>query len=385
MKILTNLTTRKILELKPHPLNEKVYGENEDISSLVDSIRKSEIVEPFIIDENNTIISGHRRWRACQQLISEGLTQFETVQCEVRRYENEAEKVQSLIIANHTRTKTQWQIANEAKFRLEAEHQLADIRRRATQNNNSAKTAEVEKLPPLSQTGKARDIVAKEMGFSGKTIEKMVNVVTKAEELEKEGRIEDVDLIKNVLNNKSADAANNLAKNIDGLSDEVKTAIQVGEITVNKAIKVSKAVQVEPPIFADPTNIKKNIMPAVKSDVFQDNSVEKISEFESLLDGVGLTEDEVQKKSEDLMECINGGDFNEASKLIDKLITDAEKKLEKIQELDNANSNKDDYDENLNDWLTIQFAKQEHRLEYLDNYLEAFEMIFENEFELPDE
>lgn len=127
MEIVTSLTTRKISELKPHPINEKIYGENEDIKSLIDSIRKSGIVETLTIDENNIIISGHRRWRACQQLVSEGLTQFETVNCMVCRYENEPEKIQALLVANDTRIKSQWQIATEARIRLKVEQDLANI------------------------------------------------------------------------------------------------------------------------------------------------------------------------------------------------------------------------------------------------------------------
>lgn len=359
MEIVTSLTTRKISELKPHMINEKIYGENEDIKSLVDSIRKSGIVETLTIDENNIIISGHRRWRACQQLVSEGLTQFETVNCMVCRYENEPEKIQALLVANDTRIKSQWQIATEARIRLKVEQDLADMRRRSTQNNNSAKKAEVVNLPPQ---GKARDIVAKEMGYSGKTIDKMVAIVNKTEELEKQGRIDEANLIKDALENQSVEAASKLAKNINNISDKAKTDLREGKTTANKAITASKTAQTE--VSVTPTSIEKEITPSVKSTVYKDNTHKEVSDFESLLGGVRMTEDEVQEKSELMRQYVYS--WNEtALDLIYDLIDEAEKKYDKLYELDEANSESEEqdkgYKEALQDWLDEQMDIQQAR------------------------
>lgn len=241
------------------------------------------------------------------------------------------------------------------------------------------------KLPPQ---GKARDIVAKEMGYSGKTIDKMAAVVNKVEELENQGRFNDADLIKSVLNNQSVEAASNLAKNIDNLSSEVKTAIYEGKTTVSKAIKTSSTAQENTSAFIA-KDIEKKITPTVDFDTSQNNSVEEISEFESLLDGVGMSENKVQEITEILMQHIYSGEGWKAIDLVTNLVYDAEKKLNKLNELGKANSNSEDLNENPNedlaDWLSDQLNIQESRRDYLEEYLQTLEKIFVEPFDLPNE
>jgi hypothetical protein len=55
-------------ELKPHPINKTLYGDEEPDDTLIDSILKNGQLEPIIITKNNVIISGHRRWLALKRI-----------------------------------------------------------------------------------------------------------------------------------------------------------------------------------------------------------------------------------------------------------------------------------------------------------------------------
>jgi hypothetical protein len=56
--------------LKPHPRYRKIYGSDEDISQLVESIRASGWLRPLLITPKRTIVSGHRRWRLAPRISS---------------------------------------------------------------------------------------------------------------------------------------------------------------------------------------------------------------------------------------------------------------------------------------------------------------------------
>src|SRR5713226_8162687 len=53
--------------LIPHPLNREVYGDprdSSDYAELINSIRAHGVLEPIIVDEEYTVLSGHRRLAA---------------------------------------------------------------------------------------------------------------------------------------------------------------------------------------------------------------------------------------------------------------------------------------------------------------------------------
>ncbi len=51
-----------------HPLNTKVYGDVAPDTELLDSVRKNGVIVPVLVDKDNHIISGHRRWLAAKEL-----------------------------------------------------------------------------------------------------------------------------------------------------------------------------------------------------------------------------------------------------------------------------------------------------------------------------
>jgi ParB-like chromosome segregation protein Spo0J len=49
-------------QLRPHPLNAAIYGDEPLDAAFRESIREEGIITPLVIDQDDTIISGHRRW-----------------------------------------------------------------------------------------------------------------------------------------------------------------------------------------------------------------------------------------------------------------------------------------------------------------------------------
>ena len=231
----TSIVQKKISELKPHPRNEEIYGYNEDVSDLVEKIRKSGIVTTLTITDDNVIIAGNRRWKSCKQLVSEGDTRFCQVKCEVKDFETEWDALEYLVINNDTRIKTMEQKAREAQTLLEAEREKAEKRRLATLKQNSS--TEVAEPPPRENVGKTRDVVAKKLHMkSGREVERAVKSVKTIDKLKSEGRDDDAKLIADVLNNRSVSTASELSSCIDDLTEEEKQAIRDMKMSAYKAI-----------------------------------------------------------------------------------------------------------------------------------------------------
>ncbi|MFM6025941.1 MAG: ParB/RepB/Spo0J family partition protein, partial [Dolichospermum sp.] len=67
MSNIQSMKERKVAELKPHPINESIYGD-EDIKEFAQSIKENGLRVPLTIKPDGTIISGHRRWKAVKLL-----------------------------------------------------------------------------------------------------------------------------------------------------------------------------------------------------------------------------------------------------------------------------------------------------------------------------
>lgn len=48
---MSTIVHKNVLELKPHPRNEEIYGANESIDELVETMRKSGIVTTLTITD----------------------------------------------------------------------------------------------------------------------------------------------------------------------------------------------------------------------------------------------------------------------------------------------------------------------------------------------
>jgi ParB family chromosome partitioning protein len=239
----------KIAKLKPHPKNEEIYGYDEDVSDLVEKIKRSGQVHTLTVNSDGVILAGHRRYKACIEL------GIDEVDVEIIDFNDPEEEIQYIIDNNATREKTNEQKGREALALKEVISELAKKRKLNTlkQNqsldmpNSAQRQEQSSKMPNLAQRedddinhGKTRDIVASKLNYrSGQEVDRTTNTIEIMDKLDKEGRHEDAELIRGVLNNRNASAAETLAKNIDNvvIPEEEKKAVQSGAKSPNAYIK----------------------------------------------------------------------------------------------------------------------------------------------------
>lgn len=248
----------KVADLKPHPKNEEIYGVNEDISDLVQKIKKSGRVHTMTVNSEGVVLAGHRRLKACIEL------GIETVNAEIVDFDTPEEEIEFIVLDNHQREKTVEQKAKEARVLKEVESELAEIRK--SKNGGDRKSEKYKSHVPNSaplisdknpmpdsapglegeKKGKARDFVAKKVGLrSGHEVDRAITTINKIEELKKAGRVDDAELIRGVLNNRSVSAAEELARNIDivEIPEEVKPFIQSGKKSSYSYVEQAKQKQ----------------------------------------------------------------------------------------------------------------------------------------------
>lgn len=254
--------TMKVSDLKPHPKNEEIYGHNEEISDLVEKIKRSGQVHTLVVTSKGVVLAGHRRLRACKEL------GIEEVDVEVIDFDTPEQEVEYLIDNNATREKSNEQKAREAVVLKETLSVLAEKRKKSKlkQNrsaNNSSDivthqgTTDVPNLAPRnnlstdtpnltgrgeedSVTGKTREVIAKKVGLkSGHEVDRAIKTIETVDELKKEGCDEDAKLITDVMNNRGISAAHSLAKNIDNirLSEKEKEDVRSGRKSPNAFIR----------------------------------------------------------------------------------------------------------------------------------------------------
>ena len=100
-----------IKKIKPNPTNDEIYT-STDLSTLKQSLERNGQLEPIVINKDNVIISGHRRYFSMIQL------GWKEVEVRVADYENETI---ALIEHNQTRMKNATDIQNEFRI-LEQEY-----------------------------------------------------------------------------------------------------------------------------------------------------------------------------------------------------------------------------------------------------------------------
>jgi N6-adenosine-specific RNA methylase IME4 len=160
--------------LKPHPVNQKLYGAETIPQDFIDSIKENGILEPLVIKRDGTIISGHRRWLTAKAL------NMESVPVRVLEFENELDEREAIITFNKQREKTFSQKMAEAE-ELEAIERERARRRQAHGQTAPGKNASGN--ISVSDKGETRDKVAAAVGLgSGRTYDKAAKVWEAAKE-----------------------------------------------------------------------------------------------------------------------------------------------------------------------------------------------------------
>lgn len=165
---------RRTADLKPHPMNRKLYGEEVLPPEFVASIRENGILVPLAVKEDGTIISGHRRWQVALAL------KMEHVPVQVVRYADDLDEREAIIEFNRQREKTFSQKMAEAE-ELEAIERERASRRIVEGAKVGAAVTNKGKRPvetfPQGEKGKTRDKVAEAIGIgSGRTYDKAAKV-----------------------------------------------------------------------------------------------------------------------------------------------------------------------------------------------------------------
>jgi ParB/RepB/Spo0J family partition protein len=168
---------RRVAELRPHPENERVYGDTCD-EDLVESVRRRGVLVPLLVTKAGVVVSGHRRLAAAR---AAGL---EEVPVTLFDSDDEWDVLEAVVHSNKQRTKTPAQRAVEAAVLGEVEKERARRRQReaasrAGRASGASRRGEAnvpEQLPGRSDGGEAREKVGQALGVSGKTAQKMAEV-----------------------------------------------------------------------------------------------------------------------------------------------------------------------------------------------------------------
>ena len=157
------------LSLKPNPLNVEIYGNEPIDTDLLDDIKKNDQHVLIVIDENNMIISGHRRWVVMKEL---GVP----ARCERKTYQSDIEKTQAFLSFNKQREKTYTQRLKEAA-KIEDNIKAQSHLRKISNLKHSIDT------PTLAEreSGETRDIISQSIGMKRGSYAKVKAVFDKAE------------------------------------------------------------------------------------------------------------------------------------------------------------------------------------------------------------
>ncbi len=157
---------RKVADLRPHPLNAGIYGDGPD-AALIDSVKRNGVLNAIVINHDNIILGGHRRWRAAQ------IAGREDVPVKVEDIPADLAALR-LVEDNIARAKTNEQIGREADL-LWGLHQ-----RQAGRPAKAEIPAPVPEFPP----GETRQVVADLIGVTGNTAQHARDVVRHIDALE---------------------------------------------------------------------------------------------------------------------------------------------------------------------------------------------------------
>ena len=155
-------------DLKPHPMNAVIYGDEDADPELVESIRQNEQLEPLVINKNYVIISGHRRWMALKTL-------NKPAKCLVMDFKDELDEREAIVEFNRQREKVPSQIYNEVKTLYNVYSQRANQRQLS-----GLKHQEIVQLNS-AERGDARDNLARAVGIKRDKLEKIIDICEKAE------------------------------------------------------------------------------------------------------------------------------------------------------------------------------------------------------------
>lgn len=160
------------IELKINPEYEKILPKlsEEEYEALKNSIKENGQLYPIIVNEEDVILDGHHRYKACKELGIEPKIERRTFQDKL------LEKKFVIEVNLKRRHLLPFQRAEMGMALLEIEKELARQRKLAGKTLGSIET----------KVGRATEIVGKKVGLSRATFERALEIIEKAPEFVKE-------------------------------------------------------------------------------------------------------------------------------------------------------------------------------------------------------
>lgn len=235
--------------LKPHPINEKIYGKEPVDQGLLESIKEGGIIEEIQVTPEYVIISGHRRWAVAIKL------ELETVPICVRYDITSGDAVVwALIEANRTqRSKTTEQKVREIMevnerikaFRKEVAYRygaktlkdVADAKidpsKITSENASEMQSYIAENLDPKND--KSLSIPLKHYGLSEQFYKKARKAMIAIDGFVDKGKINEANEIRKNLNSKGMKAFDKVVDRLQGTV--VKKNFTSPSVLMNKSIE----------------------------------------------------------------------------------------------------------------------------------------------------
>jgi 16S rRNA G966 N2-methylase RsmD len=174
---LTEVTTTDPRNLTPHPKNTDIYGDAADAEDIDEtfraSIKQKGVLVPLVVTDDNTIISGHRRWTAACD------TGLSSVPIHRKEFATELDEREALIEHNRQREKTPGQVVNEFEEMLAIEETRAKERLKSAGSVGGKGTETFQDPSQGEATQNAAEKIDSDV--SGRTLRKGKKVKEKAE------------------------------------------------------------------------------------------------------------------------------------------------------------------------------------------------------------
>ena len=184
--------------LQANPLSESIYG-NGMSDSLMASVREDGIQSPLVVCKDGLkVISGNTRLRVAKEL---GMAKVPVLFVEG---ELTSEEERNLVLShNVAREKTNEMKVREYRCYLEIEKGQAKQRAAAVKKGSV-------KVPNLAPA-KSRDVAADKVGGTHSSLQTGLKVVEAIDRLTADGRVDEANRLRNVLNERGYSPAKNLA------------------------------------------------------------------------------------------------------------------------------------------------------------------------------
>lgn len=248
----------KTADLKPHPANATIYGDETLPADFLESIKTLGVIEPLLVRTDGTIISGHRRWLAAKKA---GLA---TVPTRTGDFADELEEIEMLISSNKQREKSPSQIAREGSElqRIERErNRLKQAAAAAATNSKLGRDANEETLSLNSnEASQSLADVAETLGISRDRWYKIRTIFEKAQH----GDAEAVELMKaldagDISVHKAYQTVKGQLDSEKGEKNRITKALEEAKKNLDEALQNPLTIEVEKEVFVTPPEVTERL------------------------------------------------------------------------------------------------------------------------------